>query len=116
MRSLKIASAVAATRCCEGSVYRAGTSVHTIVGTPSSVTTGWVPWRLVRLFPILSRSDVHDKRHLEFRHTAHQLRDLGPYAIQLRFGRLQYELVVHLHDELGREFFAVEPPPYCDHR
>src|SRR5882762_6674844 len=243
MRSLKMASAVAATRCCEGSVYRAGTSVHTIVGTPASVAaviklanmfsnssaaaasvssasridcarpfskplvsiaqppstqiTMWVTpagnartrlgrstsggWRtvsfqglrgrgtsalsacpfprsmfcnaspsstrcritsgelcsssrefgvmssssgpdrvsygrLVRLFPILSRSHVHDKRDLEVRHAAHQLRDLGLHASKLVLRRLEHQLVVYLHDELGGKPFAVEPTPHGDHR
>src|SRR5262249_58654327 len=51
----------------------------------------------VRLFPILSRSEVDYKGYLELRHPAHQAGQFGPDAVELALGNLEHQLVVHLH-------------------
>jgi len=77
---------------------------------PSNDRMGSSCGRFSAPFPNSVPIPRHDKWDLEFRHAAHQLWNLGLYALELRFGRLQYELVVHLHDELGGKPFASSHP------
>jgi len=69
----------------------------------------------VRLFPVGSHSRVHHQGNVERRHADHELLHAGLHAIELALGNLEHQLVVHLHDELGRKALLLDPVLHRDH-
>ena len=66
--------------------------------------------------PVRADTDIHDQRYFQFCDLGHERPQHGMYLLTLGIWHVQYQFIMHLHDEPRLQTGLLQPALNGDHR